>query len=116
MPIETAARDVQSGSQRADLQSVRPLSRQDPQAVVEPVRAGQAVLGRLRIHGPTIHKCIDEIHAPALVSMHKCMETRRPRMGMAGLDGWYSYMASHDRAALWELLHPDAVFESPVVH
>ncbi|MBV9460245.1 MAG: nuclear transport factor 2 family protein, partial [Bradyrhizobium sp.] len=29
---------------------------------------------------------------------------------------WYGYMASHDHAALWELLHPDAVFESPVVH
>ena len=37
-------------------------------------------------------------------------------MGMAGLDKWYTYMKSHDRAALWDLLHPDAVFESPVVH
>jgi len=35
---------------------------------------------------------------------------------MAGLDRWYAFMKSHDRAALWELLHPDAVFESPVVH
>jgi hypothetical protein len=25
-------------------------------------------------------------------------------------------MKSHDPAALWDLLHPDAVFESPVVH
>jgi hypothetical protein len=25
-------------------------------------------------------------------------------------------MRSHDRVALWNLLHPDAVFESPVVH
>ena len=25
-------------------------------------------------------------------------------------------LKSHDRAALWDLLHPDAVFESPVVH
>jgi hypothetical protein len=25
-------------------------------------------------------------------------------------------MKSHDRATLWDLLHPDAVFESPVVH
>ena len=25
-------------------------------------------------------------------------------------------MKSHDQAALWDLLHPDAVFESPVVH
>ena len=37
-------------------------------------------------------------------------------MTMSGLDKWYSYMKSHDTAALWELLHPDAVFESPVVH
>jgi len=35
---------------------------------------------------------------------------------MTGLDRWYSYMRDHDRAALWDLLHPDAVFESPVVH
>jgi hypothetical protein len=37
-------------------------------------------------------------------------------MSMTGLDKWYSYMRSHDRAVLWDLLHPDAVFESPVVH
>ncbi|OYU88908.1 MAG: hypothetical protein CFE29_15230 [Bradyrhizobiaceae bacterium PARB1] len=37
-------------------------------------------------------------------------------MGMTGLDTWYGFMKSHDQAALWELLHPDAVFESPVVH
>src|SRR3974390_968849 len=41
---------------------------------------------------------------------------RRRSMAMAGLDKWYAYIKSHDRAALWELLHPDAVFESPVVH
>jgi hypothetical protein len=39
---------------------------------------------------------------------------------MTGLDTWYGYMKSQDRAgaraALWDLLHPDAVFESPVVH
>jgi len=35
---------------------------------------------------------------------------------MTGLDAWYGYMRTHDRAALWDLLHPDAVFESPVVH
>jgi hypothetical protein len=29
---------------------------------------------------------------------------------------WYNYLKSHDHAALRELLHPDAVFESPVVH
>ncbi len=37
-------------------------------------------------------------------------------MTLTGLDRWYGYMKSHDRAALWDLLHPDAVFESPVVH
>jgi hypothetical protein len=35
---------------------------------------------------------------------------------MSPLDKWYGYIESHDRAALWDLLHPDAVFESPVVH
>ncbi|WP_024339136.1 nuclear transport factor 2 family protein [Bradyrhizobium japonicum] len=35
---------------------------------------------------------------------------------MTGLDSWYAYMKSHDRAALRDLLHPDAMFESPVVH
>ena len=37
-------------------------------------------------------------------------------MRKAALDGWYGYMKSHDAQALWDLLHPDAVFESPVVH
>jgi hypothetical protein len=37
-------------------------------------------------------------------------------MSMSGLDKWYGFMKSHDTAALWDLLHPDAVFESPVVH
>ena len=37
-------------------------------------------------------------------------------MTTTGIDKWYGYMKSHDRAALWDLLHPDAVFESPVVH
>jgi hypothetical protein len=35
---------------------------------------------------------------------------------MTGLDRWYDYIRSKDHAALWDLLHPDAVFESPVVH
>jgi hypothetical protein len=35
---------------------------------------------------------------------------------MTGLDKWYAYAKSHDEAALRDLLHPDAVFESPVVH
>jgi hypothetical protein len=37
-------------------------------------------------------------------------------MSLPALDGWYAYMKSHDRAALWDLLDPEAVFESPVVH
>jgi hypothetical protein len=37
-------------------------------------------------------------------------------MSLTGLDKWYGYMKSHDRTTLWNLLHPDAVFESPVVH
>jgi SnoaL-like domain len=35
---------------------------------------------------------------------------------MTGLAQWYAYMKSRDPKALWDLLHPDAVFESPVVH
>ena len=37
-------------------------------------------------------------------------------MTMTALDKWYAYVKSHDRTALWDLLHPDVVFESPVVH
>ncbi len=37
-------------------------------------------------------------------------------MSLPGLDKWYAYIKSHDTKALWDLLHPDAVFESPVVH
>ena len=37
-------------------------------------------------------------------------------MRMTALDHWYDYMKSHDHKALWDLLHPYAVFESPVVH
>ncbi len=37
-------------------------------------------------------------------------------MAIAALDKRYAYMKSHDHAALYELLHPEAVFESPVVH
>ena len=37
-------------------------------------------------------------------------------MTKIGLDKWYDYVKSHDHSALWELLHPDAVFVSPVVH
>jgi hypothetical protein len=35
---------------------------------------------------------------------------------MTALDRWYDFIKSSDHGRLWELLHPDAVFESPVVH
>lgn len=35
---------------------------------------------------------------------------------MKALDRWRDYIQSHDDRALWDLLHPDVVFESPVVH
>jgi hypothetical protein len=41
---------------------------------------------------------------------------RRRQMSKSGLDRWHAFIKSHDPAALWDLLHPDAVFESPVVH
>ena len=34
----------------------------------------------------------------------------------SALDEWYGYIKSHDDSVLWDLLHPDAVFESPVVY
>ena len=37
-------------------------------------------------------------------------------MRMTALDRWYDYVKSHNPGALRNLLHPDAVFESPVVH
>ena len=37
-------------------------------------------------------------------------------MALPGLDRWYTYMRTHDMQVLWDLLHPDVVFESPVVH
>jgi SnoaL-like domain len=35
---------------------------------------------------------------------------------MTGLQKWQSFVKSGDTALLWDLLHPDVVFESPVVH
>ncbi|WP_199553721.1 nuclear transport factor 2-like protein [Sandaracinobacteroides hominis] len=35
----------------------------------------------------------------------------------ANLDRWQDYiLRSHDKQSLWDMLHPDCVFESPVVH
>ena len=32
------------------------------------------------------------------------------------LDRWHAYIRAPDAGELWDMLHPDAVFESPVVH
>ena len=37
-------------------------------------------------------------------------------MTSSALDRWYGYIKSHDDKVLWDLLHPEAVFESPVVY
>jgi hypothetical protein len=34
----------------------------------------------------------------------------------ANIQRWHDFIKHHDNDALWEMLHPDAVFESPVVH
>ncbi|MGE0829170.1 MAG: nuclear transport factor 2 family protein [Hyphomonadaceae bacterium] len=33
-----------------------------------------------------------------------------------GLEKWRAFMSGHDHDALWAMLDPDVVFESPVVH
>jgi hypothetical protein len=35
---------------------------------------------------------------------------------MIGLQNWHGFIKSRDHAALWDLMKPDVVFESPVVH
>jgi hypothetical protein len=35
---------------------------------------------------------------------------------MTPLERWHAYVEGQDHAALFDMLHPDAVFESPVVH
>ena len=35
---------------------------------------------------------------------------------MTGIDAWHDYVRSGDRAALHDLLDPEATFDSPVVH
>lgn len=37
-------------------------------------------------------------------------------MLMTAVDGWRDYVKTHDPAALSALLHPDIVFESPILH
>ena len=37
-------------------------------------------------------------------------------MTTTGLAQWYGFMKSRDHEALWDPLHPDVIFESPVVH
>jgi ketosteroid isomerase-like protein len=56
------------------------------------------------------------MHEAGFLAIAAPLANRRRPMTMTGLDKWYGYTKSHDRAALLDLLHPDAVFESPVVH
>jgi len=37
-------------------------------------------------------------------------------MAMSALDGWHSYIETRDEDALRAILHPDVVFESPIVY
>ena len=37
-------------------------------------------------------------------------------MTSVALKRWYDYAKAHDDRTLWEMLHPDVVFESPIVH
>jgi SnoaL-like domain len=37
-------------------------------------------------------------------------------MTISGVQRWRDLVKSHDKAELWDVLHPDIVFESPVVH
>ncbi|QMW21679.1 nuclear transport factor 2 family protein [Sandaracinobacteroides saxicola] len=37
-------------------------------------------------------------------------------MSRERLARWHAYVAAPDHGVLWDMLHPDAVFESPVVH
>ena len=37
-------------------------------------------------------------------------------MTTSAIDRWHAYMKDPKPDVLWELLHPDCVFESPVVH
>ena len=46
---------------------------------------------------------------PPAVPKEACLPT-------TGLEKWHGFIRSKDRAALGDLLHPDVVFESPVVH
>jgi hypothetical protein len=35
---------------------------------------------------------------------------------MTPAERWHAYIKDHNTDNLWDMLHPDAVFESPVVH
>jgi SnoaL-like domain len=41
---------------------------------------------------------------------------KEARLPTTGLEKWHGFIRSQDPAALQDLLHPDVVFESPVVH
>src|SRR5581483_6922345 len=44
------------------------------------------------------------------------MARKRRPLRMIGLQKWHGFIKSGGPAALWDLLDPDVVFESPVVH
>lgn len=44
------------------------------------------------------------------------MTSSTPTSTFPPLARWHAQMQTHDHKALWDMLHPDAVFESPVVH
>src|SRR4051794_8709900 len=60
--------------------------------------------------------CARNARYALLIPRDRLARTGRHPMPATGLNKWHGYIKSHDNAALWDLLHPDAVFESPVVH
>src|SRR5579871_4065070 len=55
------------------------------------------------------------MHIAARQGSRSAVRRRRP-MTMNGLQRWHDFIKSGDDDALRDLLHPDVVFESPVVH
>jgi ketosteroid isomerase-like protein len=59
---------------------------------------------------------LDMARRIAVASANRGFMQRRRPMSLPGLDRWYRFIKSHDLAELKAMLHPDVVFESPVVH
>src|SRR5581483_1837694 len=62
-----------------------------------------------------MHRSVADRPASA-ASLRQTMARKRRPLRMIGLQRWHGFIKSGDPAALWDLLHPDVVFESPVVH